>query len=283
MDPIYPWLDPIEVRNLANQLLRPVKQPIVSVSDAGFSEAFVGFASDRSVPLPAPFETVIDPAPPFEAIVDPPSPQPAPPPFQAVIDPSPPFTAIGKIPREPAPTLEPVPTPEPVPMLEPEPTPEPEPSTAKQDPTSEPALRREPPPIAIKIEETTADSSPDPAILALGPPLARIQRFRDWMAHHFEATGIFILDRDGTVIFDESSHGRLHFLARSLALSSRRPGTTAGNVHVKIGAGATLEVIPVETANGSLVLGAVVPTALSPTAIAAVMQALSEIASPNPG
>ena len=77
------------------------------------------------------------------------------------------------------------------------------------------------------------------------------------MRHNFSATGIFILDREGAVVFDESHHGRLHFLARSLALASRRPGASAGNVHVKIGAGATLEVIPVETAHGGLVLGLV--------------------------
>jgi hypothetical protein len=53
-------------------------------------------------------------------------------------------------------------------------------------------------------------------------------------------------------------------------------------VHVKIGAGATLEVIPVETAYGSLVLGAVVPEALDPPAVLAVMEALAQVASPPP-
>jgi hypothetical protein len=98
--------------------------------------------------------------------------------------------------------------------------------------------------------------------------------------HHFAATGIFILDRDGAVIFDESQHGKLHFLARSLALTSRRPGSPAGNVHVKIGTSATLEVIPVETPYGWLVLGAGVPEALPPAAITAVMDALTKIAAP---
>ncbi|GAA5115914.1 hypothetical protein JIN84_19810 [Luteolibacter yonseiensis] len=97
------------------------------------------------------------------------------------------------------------------------------------------------------------------------------------MKHHFAVSGIFILDREGEVIYDESHHGRLHFLARSLALSSRRQGTAAGNVHVKISATSTLEVIPVETALGCLVLGAVVPDSLDPQAVAAVMQALAEV------
>jgi hypothetical protein len=101
--------------------------------------------------------------------------------------------------------------------------------------------------------EAVSPASPDPR----GPFLERIRRFRDWMHQQFSASGIFILDREGAVIFDEGDHSRMHFLARSLALASRRPGASAGNVHVKIGAGITLEVIPVETPYGCLVLGAV--------------------------
>ena len=195
MDPINPWLDPIEVRRLAERLMRPVRDPAVTIADAGFDEAFVGYAGTR---------------PTAEAI--------------------------------PARIVEP----------------------AAEEPVPQATV-----PAAAPIQST-----------ARGPFLDRIQRFRDWMRHHFAATGIFILDREGSVIFDESNHGRLHFLARSLALASRRPGSSAGNVHVKIGAGATLEVIPVETAYGCLVLGAVVPESLPPAAVSAVMDALSQVAAP---
>ena len=195
MDPINPWLDPIEVRRLAERLMRPVLDPAVTIADAGFDEAFVGYAGTR---------------PTAEAI-------PA-----RILEP----TAVEPVPQAAVPA-------------------------------------------AAPIQST-----------ARGPFLDRIQRFRDWMRHHFAATGIFILDREGAVIFDESNHGRLHFLARSLALASRRPGSSAGNVHVKIGAGATLEVIPVETAYGCLVLGAVVPESLPPASISAVMEALSQVAAP---
>jgi hypothetical protein len=210
MDPIYPWLDPIEVRRLADRLMRPELHPSVTLTDAGFDEGFVGFASDLSSP-PAP-------------------PQVIPP----VITPPPLPPAVRE--EVPAPPLPP--------------------------PAHVPAVVEESP--------TTAR----------GPFLDRITRFRDWMRHNFSATGIFILDRDGAVIFDESSHGRLHFLARSLALASRKPGASGGNVHVKIGAGATLEVIPVETAYGCLVLGAVVPDSLPPASVTAVMEALSQVATP---
>ena len=45
MDPIYPWLDPVEVRRLADRLMKPNREPSVTVADAGFDEGFVGFAS----------------------------------------------------------------------------------------------------------------------------------------------------------------------------------------------------------------------------------------------
>lgn len=144
-----------------------------------------------------------------------------------------------------------------------------------------------PPPLPPTVREVPAPPLDSPfqaptetQSTARGPFLDRITRFRDWLHDSFSATGIFILDREGAVIFDESGHGRLHFLARSLALASRRPGALAGNVHVKIGAGATLEVIPVDTTYGCLVLGAVVPEALDPPAVVAVMEALALVAAP---
>ncbi|MES2920904.1 MAG: hypothetical protein V4819_05135 [Verrucomicrobiota bacterium] len=217
MDPINPWLDPLEVRRLAERLMKPNREPAVTAPDAGFDDAFVGFAND---PIPQ------QSAPP---------PLPAPPvreePLALVVPPS------GGL-RPPPPASE-----EPAPPLD--------------SPFQAPA----------EIQTT-----------ARGPFLDRITRFRDWLHDSFSATGIFILDREGAVIFDESSHGRLHFLARSLALASRRPGASAGNVHVKIGAGATLEVIPVDTTYGCLVLGAVVPEALDPPAVLAVMEALALVA-----
>ena len=193
MDPVYPWLDPIEVRRMADRLMKPDREPSVTVTDAGFDDGFVGYGTDSVSPPPPP------------------------------------------------------------------------------------------PPAAAPAIHTTAakvSAQPESLFIARGPFLDRITRFRDWMHQDFAATGIFILDREGAVIFDESHHGRLHFLARSLALASRRPGASAGNVHVKIGAGATLEVIPVETAYGCLVLGAVVPESLAPASVSTVMEALARVASP---
>lgn len=206
MDPVNPWLDADEVRRMAARLMNPARDAAVNVADAGFDEAFVGFANERPAsPAPASSPSVDDAVP--EAPIPPPSP------------PAEPF-------QQPAAA-------------------EPPPSTAR------------------------------------GPFLERIRRFRDWISQEFSASGLFILDREGAVIFDESGQTRLYFLARSLALASRRTGASASNVHVKIGAGTTLEVIPVDTAYGCLVLGAVVPEALTPAAVSAVMDALAKVASPQ--
>lgn len=136
------------------------------------------------------------------------------------------------------------------------------------------------PPAEPVKQPTPAPIEPSPSA-ARGSFLERIRKFRDWMSREFSAGGLFILDREGAVIFDESGQTRLYFLARSLALASRRPGTSAANVHVKIGAGTTLEVIPVETAYGCLVLGTVVPEALPPAAVNTVMAALAQAAAPQ--
>lgn len=227
MDPIYPWLDPIEVRRLADRLMKPTREPSVLVTEAGFDDGFVGFATGQSEA-----ETASSPAiaPPPITQPDPPSVSPAAP---AKIAPSP-FT--------PAPIAEAPPT--------------------------------------VEMQKAVPQVHAENRTTARGPFLDKINRFRDWMRHNFSATGIFILDREGAVIFDESNHGRFHFMARNLALASRRPGTPASNVHMKIGAGATLEVIPVETAYGCLVLGAVVSEPLPPPSISAVIEALSQVATP---
>ena len=104
-----------------------------------------------------------------------------------------------------------------------------------------------------------------------------MQIFRDWLAKNFGAKDIFILDREGKVIFDESSHGRLHFMARNLAIASSGPG----NIHVKIGPDAILEVIPSETPYGRIVLGMLVPESLSQPHVKIIGEVLLQTASPS--
>jgi len=230
MDPVHPWLDPIEVRRMAERLLQPVPQPAVQVTEAGFGDQFIGFAPVNALDIQA----------------------------------APPAPAAAFV-QTPA-TIAPPQQPEPVAQVEAAP------AAIEEAPAPVPAETVQPPPVPQPAP---------PRNEVRGPFLDRVGRFRDWLHRHFAATGIFLLDREGAVIFDESGHGKLHFLARSLAVASRRPGGAAANVHVKVGAAATLEVIPVDTPYGCIVLGAVVPAPLEPGAVAAVMEALKSVASPQ--
>lgn len=202
MDIIYPWLDPVEVRRLAERLMTPSRDlPLHSSKDAGFPDGFEGFGVENPAP------------------VTPPQPPPL--------------------------------------ALEPEPEPIPAAPPAVELPT--PAAHTETALPATQLE--------------------RLHRFRDWMRDQFAASGMFILDREGTVIFDESDHGHLHFMARSLALKSQRPGSPASNIRLKVTAEDTLELIPIQTPQGFFVLGVIVPETLTPQAIQAVMDALGLVAS----
>ena len=206
MDPINPWLDPSEVRHLAEMLMRPVAPARLSAADPGFDSSFVGFMStDSSAPVATP-EKQTDPTP-------------QPPPSQ----------------EEPP----------------------------RQDPPRQ-------------VEPPKESPQPPPAAPSRTRFLERVQIFRDWLAKNFGATDIFILDREGKVIFDESGHGRLHFMARNLALASRG----SGNIHVKIGPSSILEVVPCETPYGRIVLGAIVPEALPSDHVQTITEVLIQTASP---
>jgi hypothetical protein len=228
MDPIYPWLDPVEVKRLAESLLKPLRQPNLKVADAGFDSGFVGYATGSSSQAKA---TVVVSSLEIPALV---MPSPA---HDLSSDP---FAVTDM--SSPAP-----------PVLEPAPAPVVECV------------------VAPPVEETKA--------VVRVPFQESVIRFRDWMRENFAATGIFILDREGEVLFEDGHQGRLHFLARSLAIAPRSPSVGSGNVHVKIGAGAMLEIIPVDSPHGRMVLGVVVPEALVPSSVGVVMDALSQIAS----
>lgn len=114
-----------------------------------------------------------------------------------------------------------------------------------------------------------------------GPLRERLSRFREVLIRHTGAQGVFILDREGKPVMEDPAFGKLHFLARSLAQAYRPVSGQSGNVHVKIGSGAVLEVVPVETPFGCLVLGAVMPGPLTAAAVAEIAEALRQAATPR--
>lgn len=165
MDSIDTWLDPIEVRQLADRLLQPNFEPASSMVSDGFDDGFIGYEADSQIPV-------------------------------------------------------------------------------------------------------AADS-----------PEQKNQRFCDWVKQHHFAKGVFILDHEGSVIFDEGGHGQFHFLARSLALAPRRVNASMEPVYLKIAAGMILEIIPFASAQHSFFLGLIISEALDPAALSSIREAFSEVAS----
>ena len=218
MDAVNPWLDPSEVRHLADQLLRPVAPARLAAADPGFDQTFVGYTSPSHQPTP--------------------SPEPHPSHFT----PSPELPIGDHFPENPPPTADLPPPPE-------------------------------PPPVAVP---TTLVKPPSTTRF-----LERIEIFRSWLSRNFQARDTFILDREGKVIFDESGHGRLHFMARNLALASRNSDSQSSNIHVKIGPSAVLEVIPCDTPYGRIVLGTLVPESLPIEHIRTIAEVLAQTATPG--
>jgi hypothetical protein len=132
-------------------------------------------------------------------------------------------------------------------------------------------------PLPPQLEPTPVEPLPP----GRGPLLVRLARFRDALIRHTGARGVFILDREGKPVMEDPAYARMHFLARSLAQAYRPVAGQAGNVHVKIGANEVLEVVPVETPFGWLVLGTVVPRPLTAVVVSEIAAALKQAATPE--
>lgn len=214
MDTINPWLDPTEVRQLAEKLIRPVEQSSITTKNPGFDTSFVGFVDSD-----APAEEISKIAPTPQPVVDAPAPiQPA------------------AIPRSTPPQSAPAPK---IPIAN----------------------------INLKPVDPASTAPKTTTLLD-----SRFDKIRDWLTEQFGAKEIFILDQTGAVIFDESHHGRMHFIARDLILQANQPQ----NVRVKFGPAANLELIPCETPKGLIILGALFPYTLSNNKITLIREALNE-------
>lgn len=151
-----------------------------------------------------------------------------------------------------------------------------------QDPPSLEPVRVEvavvtPPPVVAEIPVRPSASK------VRGPFLERLSRFREWLHSRGLVQGIFVLDKEGAVIFDDGDHERLHFMARSLAIAAKRSAEGPGHVQMKVGSKSLLEVIPVETVYGRMVLGLIVEQPLSALDVGPLSTALQRaVAPPQP-
>jgi hypothetical protein len=220
MDPINPWIDPTEVRQLAEKLLRPVEHSRIVSTNPGFDTSFVGFVDTD----------------------------------------------------EPENEIAPVDSPKPVAVVAKTPTPAPTPAPAPSDPakTTSPITAAPINPSAFSKINKVEKVAPTPKVTTLLD--SRFQTLRNWLTDNFSAKEIFILDQTGTVIYDESHHGRLHFIAKDLILHANQ----THNVRVKFGPDANLELIPCETSNGIAILGALYPNSLPNEHIAIIREVLTQ-------
>jgi hypothetical protein len=115
-----------------------------------------------------------------------------------------------------------------------------------------------------------------------GPFCERLSYFCEWLHARGLVQGLFVLDKDGALLFDDGDHDRLHFMARSLALATNRSTDGAGHVQMKIGSTSLLEVVPVETVDGRMVLGLLVERPLNSMDITPLTTALQQaVATPQ--
>ena len=131
---------------------------------------------------------------------------------------------------------------------------------------------------------TAAPQAAHPAPpLGPGPLLGRLTAYRDWLHNEVGARQFFLLESNGEIIVDEPRHEGLRNLALRLARSAATSGgleATGGSLRVQVSPEFQLEIIPAETRLGTLVLGLLVTSPLSPAAVKIVADGLQRAISP---
>lgn len=249
MDSIHPWLDADELKQLAESLMQGDRRPAAPVdNEAAFGDGFVGFAADA-------------PNPPAADAPNPPAlarPLAAPALTQKASPEAPQASASAAEPPTPAePSLPPMVTGPPSP-----------PDSAH----ASASVNTPPHPVAPR-------DSPSPALSALNGADASCHQLQSRLAETFGAEKIFILNRDGHTVFGKDHHAHLQFIARSLTRDAERRGLPKGHIHIKVGPGQILEIVPVSLPNGGWVVGTVLPGPLGPEDIKVWVTEISRLSS----
>jgi hypothetical protein len=311
MDPLQPWLDAKEVRRLAEGLLAPPPEVEEAAVDAAYGEVFEGFAGGDDTPtLAKPSEaTVVDspdkqevqPAPqPLhkteakaedkaedkavdEGSIDDALPQQADTPNIEVTSPS-------EVAEESAQTVEPIAAQvdSPFHISANQNHSAADVMAAKFDSQEDKTTNATASEISVSASDNIDVASPSPVdsdepirkLDARGPFLSRIRQFSQVVREDLGAKAMFLIDVNGQILLDEVENAKLIQVARTLANASQRANrqsagaAAVGNLHVKIGANSTLEVIPVDSRYGLLILGVIFP---GPIGAVRVMQVADEL------
>jgi hypothetical protein len=134
----------------------------------------------------------------------------------------------------------------------------------------------------LPVESLAARELPlqNPSDTVIGPAQG-LAYFGEWLRLHYPTDGFFIYDDRGELIFDDGDHERFHFMVRNLALVRNSSSNDSGHVRLKIGSATLLEIIPVETMVGRMVLGLIVEQPLNANDIEALSMALQRAVAPS--
>lgn len=133
---------------------------------------------------------------------------------------------------------------------------------------------------AADLTEVVPMQRAEPAVAV--PSQARLQVFGDWLRSAVGASYFFVIDRSGGVLIDEVKSPKIHRIACTLAQASystarHSGGPEPGNLHAKISADAVLEVVPVNSSSGPLILGIIVPRSLDSSQAETVARGLRQV------
>lgn len=140
------------------------------------------------------------------------------------------------------------------------------------------------PDTAAELIEVTpvATAAPPTSGPASTPFMARLQAFGNWLREGVQARAFFITDWKGAILIDEAPNPKYHQIARTLAQASRtanrQAGTAAiGNLHAPVAPETVLEVIPVNTRYGPVILGIIVVQPLNSQNAETVARGLQQV------
>lgn len=252
MDPIESWVDRDELRRLADSLLTQPSPP--EPADATYGDEFIGYAGEAPQPLPPP--------------ISPPTRTPVPASSTPALTPAE-MTARTAL------------------------------KNAREIAQRGGLLTGHSSPAGIDAAEEpggAAELTEVAPVAAIGLPASnpartpfmdRLKAYGTWLREGIQAKSFFVTDRDGAILIDEVQSPKLHQVARTLAQASRtanrQAGATAiGNLHVKIAPETVLEVMPVMTQYGPLILGIIVAQPLSGRNVETVAQGLQQVIDGSP-
>jgi hypothetical protein len=138
---------------------------------------------------------------------------------------------------------------------------------------------------SARMNPTTVAEEPPKPRGGAGPFLGRMTSFGDWLRNEVGVSAFFLLERGGEVLIDENGDSNHIQVALGLLHPSPRVGRQEGGAmlesfRVKLSENQLLEVIPVDSYYGRLVLGLVTAKGLVPSTIEIVAQGLQRAIEP---